>query len=400
MFNILRKIDIFTIKPKFYIFKQISVSSKIGILLTLIQISISFLVVIYTCKTFFNRENFTTSFTQDTMQYYEFKQSENPLFISIFDYQAQPVPLVFLEKYLVFEVDYFAFFNISKPNMKVYQTSFKLEKCNFTTNLKNYDNLVRDNIIIDNFLCLPQSENDLKIIGTFGDFKGFSQIRIKISKCINGTQNNNSCFDIEKINKFIKNSLIIWGSIDYDINHNIPDDPFVSKVVTEAYYMTTENLKSIKVRRKKITYTTDYGFFFKNNHTLGKIFIDYSIPVIEDFNQNDLTGNYFMNLYIETSGKKDNHFRRYQKLQEALAGAFTILASLKSLSFLIIEIFYDKIYFQKLINNILLPEEEDITKQKPKKIKDLRISIYNRNTFIESPSFPQQEELHDNSKIM
>jgi len=128
---------------------------------------------------------------------------------------------------------------------------------------------------------------------------------------------------------------------------------------------------------------------------------DYSIPVIEDFNRDDPTGNYFMDLFIETSGKEDYHFRRYQKLQESLAGVFTILATIHSIFVFIIEMLYDKIYFQKLINNILLSEEEDNTEQKLKKINFLRNCFYNRNKLIENTRSIEQinlEELSDNKK--
>jgi len=262
MFKILRKFDIFSIEPRFYIFNQSRVSSKTGTLLTLIQFLISTLMIVFTFETYFNSENFMTSFTQFTMQYYEYNQSEIPFFISIFDYNEQPVPLILLEKYLKFDVEYFSLLNITKPNIKINLFNLQLEKCNLTTNLRKYSHLVKEIINIDNYLCLPQTERDLKILGTFGDYKGFSQIKIKISKCLNTTQNNNICFDIENINKFIKNSLIVWGTIDYEIDHTIPEDPFVAKVITEGHYMTTQNLKSLKLKRKKISYTSDMGIFF------------------------------------------------------------------------------------------------------------------------------------------
>jgi len=393
----LKKIDLFSIQPKFYIFKKKNIQSQIGGFLTLIQISISTIFLLYTFKSFFNRENFTNSFTQDSMQYFQFNQSEIPFFISIYDYEANPVPIVDLDKYLGIEVEYLTLFNISKPQDKILRKHFKLEKCNLTSNLQNYASIVDGKIAIDYYLCLPQDESNLIILGSYGDFRGFSYIQIKILKCMNSTQNNNQCFDSNKIEKFIKNSILIYGMIDYNIDHNQPEDPFVSKIITEGYFMTSQYLKSIRVKRKKISYRTDYGFFFKSEKNIEKYLYDYSIPVIEDFNRDDANRNYFMDLYIEASGKNDVHNRVYQKLQDALAGSFTILASLHSLLLFIIDFFYDKIYFQKLINHIIDFEENDKIEPKLNKINTLRSSINNRNTFIDRSRSLQKEELQDNS---
>jgi len=399
MFKILSKIDIFSIKPKFFIFKEKSVSSKLGTVLTLIQISISIFITIFIFNGFFNRENFITSFTQDTMQYYKFNQSDIPFFITIYDYQAQPFQLVEVEKYLVFDVEYLALLNSKESNNKVIRRNFQLEKCNLSNNLENYSNLFKGKISIDSSLCLPQKENNLSILGTFGDFKGFSQIKIRISKCVNSKQNNN-CYNIDKINNFLKNYVLVWGTIDFDIDHKIIDNPFVSKVITEGVFMSPGIFKSIKLKRKKISYISDFGFFYKTRNILEEYKFDFSLPIIEDFLYDDPSGNYFMNFEITTSGKQDNYNRHYQKIQEALAGAFSILGTMRTLFFLIVEMFYDKIYFQKLINQILKSDEFEINEQKINKLNYLKNSFYNKNNLKENHCSNQQEYMHNVSGKM
>lgn len=66
-----------------------------------------------------------------------------------------------------------------------------------------------------------------------------------------------------------------------------------------------------------------------------------------------------MSAYFYTSGVKEIHIRRYQKLQEALAIVTTMVNLVKMLCAVVMNSFFDKIYFEHLINVLLLSKNKD-----------------------------------------
>lgn len=375
MKKLLFVIDIFPIVPKFYISKNKNLPSTIGGILTIINFIIYFIFLFTTFTEFFKRQNFTNLYTRDTMQYFQYNQSETPFFISFFDSNANQIPFQNFNKYLKIYGDYYEFDPLKQINIT--RTTFPLENCNLSSVLNEYSISINSTLGVVS-QCIPRSQNNLMILGGAGDIRGFSYLSFNFIKCYNTTENGNSCPDLNAINNFIRNSILMIGTVDYDINHQITDYPFVPKFISKAFSLNPNNFKSISIKRKKVTYTSDSGYFSKLYSYFENDLFD-SIEVnVQNLDTNEKLANVFIEISLETSGAKEINYRKYQRVQEAFAGVFTIIAGLNALSQIFIEFIHEKIYFQKLINKIL-NLDQSFNDYNFKKIAELKKSLVERN---------------------
>jgi len=376
MKTLLFLIDLYPILPKFYISKNKSIPSMIGGILTIFFISISIIFLFFTFTDFFKKQNFNNLYSRDTMQYFQFNHSRIPLIISFYDRNANQIPIDILEKYINIELDYYEI-DLSKSQI-IEKTSFRPENCNLTTVLKNHSISINASFRYD-LLCLPTSQKDFEILGSYGDLRGFSMINFVFSKCLNNTKNNNTCYDINSINDFIDNSTLIIASIDYDIDHRNVINPFIPKFISEGFSMNPYLFKTIYLKRKKVLYTSDSGYFTKNETHFENYLHDFSDFKSQIFTKNDTIGNFFMELSIETSGIQETFYRRYQRLHEALAGVFVIINGLNFLFQTFMELVHQKIYFQKIINKVM-NFDETLNILDFNRISELKNSLFERNT--------------------
>lgn len=384
--------DIYPINPILYIFSKEKISSILGGILSLLGLFLFVFFAVYSITKVYNRTDIYVVFNQDTKKIYSMNHSNVPFFFSVFNQEGMPVQG--LEKSIRFAADYQGF-ELENNQMIHRNFTIDIEKCNIEKHFTNVRDIRTDIPFIESFYCIPQNRYDLKLFGMNGDKQGFSLFQIYAFKCLFAHENKQECNDLDTTDKMIENSYLVWGTLDFDINHGSEEYPFTNKIISETYSMSSTIYKRLTIKRKEVSYKTDVGYFFQDVIQDTQYLFDYT-DVFYDNIQTNQDNSYFMNVMVELSGKKDIFFKKFKKLPEALAEVMTIIKALQSLSNIFILIFHDQIYFKKLINKIFLLNQDSITKNNLKflQLKDLVKSFES----IEKTDDKKRIHIYHNSK--
>lgn len=353
MSSILQSLDIYRIKPKFFIKKAESIPSILGGVLSIITIILSLVIVIYSMSEVFGRVNYTTSFKQEFQKFYSSDLSEKSIFFNVLTDIKYEHPN--LDRILNFYPTYNIFNVSATQNDRIISFPIETIKCTGNENgLK--DTILPSGLPINKFNCLMGLKSNNSIFGQLGSYGGFSYIEINFFRCSNSTNNNNHCFSNEMIDYYLRDMLLIWGTLDYDIDNELHGNPFVPQVFTEGFKISKELYNMIRVKNKKVEYISDTGLISNNIETF--VYSLHDITEVQTYNLSDDYPNLFKSLIIETSGKREIHTRKYQRIQEALAIVSAVLNFMKILCGIFVDLNEDKIYFEYLINYLLSSKAE------------------------------------------
>ena len=174
------------------------------------------------------------------------------------------------------------------------------------------------NLPLKDLYCLNISNIEIK-----GAFKTpiWNVLYFKFSKCINSTQNNNSCQSNETIDKYLKGGYIGIFLSDYIIEPNNFKNPsqYYGKNVFTTF--TYKEYVDYWIYLKHEEVITDIGYFFERKNTKFYFAID-EVEKLTDYREDK---NIFLNVGIRKSLKREVYERGYVKLQEAAANACGII---------------------------------------------------------------------------
>jgi len=353
MSSVLESIDIYRIKPNFFIKKGDSIPSKIGAALSIITILSSLALVISTLIVFFNDNKYTMTFSQEYSKFYQLNFSKEKFFFNFFTGFQDEIPD--LDRIIEFSPKHLNL-NTSDPSKPYTETKLKVEKCSEHQYTVNDDDTIDPTPeYMNQFYCLQGLTNKTSIYGDESTYfsKGkVAYVKIDYLRCVNTSKNNNTCFSNEIIDSYLDKIRFILGTDDYDINHDLPGDPFKPKSYLHMFGVESNEYRKIYFLKKELIYKSDEGLF-------SSYFDIYSHPSFDfsSIETNSLSRskepNAFLSVYIFTSGKREIYTRRYQKIQEALTIVSAILNFMKVLCGLVVGLVGDKIFFEQLINSML-----------------------------------------------
>jgi len=348
-----KNIDIFRIKPKIYIQKQENINSCLGMILTIFFSLISFVFLGFNFFQTFQRLHYTNSYNLETKQEYNLPTSKYPFFLRFLNKNGQAIQN--LEKIIKIEAYYKPFEDDYKKSLDDIFVSKEtiLDNCNINE-ISEIENLLTENItnFLLNFKCaIPindfnkkNNNNDSIYLETY-NFQGY-----KFSKCSNNTKSNIICLDEKTIDSEIDDMTFIWAHIDYDIFHNKIVNPFQPKIIKEVYYFNSKKIKRFSVRKKQVIYNDENGYISESYQEYINYLYDSTDILILD--SSPLYPYLFSMIYIDSSGKRDIHFRRYKKLIESLTESFAFIKTMQACCIIFVGLLHEKVYFQNLINAI------------------------------------------------
>jgi len=397
-----KKLDIFPIIPKLYIHKQDDIKSCLGTILTII---FSFFSISFLGNNFFQTfkmKFYSNSFNLETKQVYSLPTTKYPFFLRFIDKNGQPIQNI--EKIMKIEAFY-------KPKEEVFVKSLeeqfvfretRLGNCDRNEFLDEFDNLKTGNItdLFLNFRCAipikePEINND-NSSSTYLETENFQGY--KFTKCRNNTKSNITCLDQKTIDTQIDEMAFIWAHIDYDIFHSQINNPFQPKIIQETYYFNTKFIKKFTVTKKQVIYTDEIGSIFE--YYTEYINYLYDSTDILPLDLNPRYPNLFSMIFLESSGKRDSHLRRYKKLIETLTESFAFIKSMQFVCRLLIGLLFEKVYFQKLINIIfkfdLIELDNKNNSEYEAKFKQLKDQFKNQNerTFFNWDKYKEKENVY------
>ena len=196
---------------------------------------------------------------------------------------------------------------------------------------KSEFNLIPDyfkGIPIENLYCIDTEEITLG-----GEHKTYEWIyyTIKFLMCKNSTENNNSCYSMDVINKFLDGGYLGIFMSDINImpmNYSYPIHLYGKNLFTT---FSIRHYVDCWLYMKRIFIKTDKGLFF-NNFKEDIYYAFDSLDNYIDYRQNDN----FLNLRIRENAKREVYQRSYLKIQEATANAGGIVQVCTIISHIII----------------------------------------------------------------
>ena len=174
------------------------------------------------------------------------------------------------------------------------------------------------NLPLESLYCLDAENIELR-----GDFKTekWNVVYLKFSKCINTTENNNSCQSNEEIDNYLKGGYLGIFMSDIIIepnNFQNPSQLYGKNIFTTFTY---KEYSDFWIYLKHEQVITDLGYFFENKNTKYFFGLD-QVNYLSDFREDQ---NIFLSVGIRKSLKREVYERSYVKLQEAAANACGII---------------------------------------------------------------------------
>ncbi len=192
------------------------------------------------------------------------------------------------------------------PNTKT--TSVKIEKCNLLniTIIPEYFNGVG----MENLYCL--NEPNINLNGEFGG-NFWKYLIFRFSKCINSTNNNNSCKSNEIINEKLQGGYFGVFMSDLYVDNTNFYKPIIKYGKNFFTAFSTKQYQDLWVYLKKIQVITDYGYFFEDKRIIEDIGLDKyesTIDYKESIN--------FYSVKVRMSTKMEIYQRNSKKVTEAI----------------------------------------------------------------------------------
>ena len=213
---------------------------------------------------------------------------------------------------------------------KQYSVSLNVSKCDINKHFTNeYKNYFKNIIDLNTYYCLEPRNSSQTIYGIYGNRYPFSYYSLTLRYCKNSTENNNSCYSVEKIENTLDYTFLDVLFIDYTINSfkkNNENELFIRK---ERYELSSILFKRIWLYFENIKYIVDYGYIFsniksENFHRLESVGTDFNI----------FQKDFFCTLTILNSLKLSIYNKECKKIQDYLAiigGLIKILTLFSSL---------------------------------------------------------------------
>ena len=234
----------------------------------------------------------------------------------------------------------------------------KTEKCDIDKHFGEYKHLFNNIPDLKTFFCPIERLTNQTITGIYGDHSFFSYYSFYLSKCINSTENNNTCYQEETIEKFLSHSYLDVKFLSYSIdslNLSKTTDLFV---YSDRYSISGTIYKKIWFFFNKVEYITDNGLFFPSNsiekfHQFDRARIDVDL---RNLNNEEIPGTFLVGTILN-SGNLYTYNRSYLKVQDYLA---TIGGIIKVFSFLCQCINYynsKNSYYRKIIKDFIIENQ-------------------------------------------
>jgi hypothetical protein len=155
----------------------------------------------------------------------------------------------------------------SDPNSFYYQPIKLIQCSNFNFNQSEFGSYYNSTLLKDYYCIANQTQLNLNISGVVATTAA-SFISIKLDKCVNSRNNNNSCLSNDDITNNLTGGFIVIGYLDYLIDNNNITDPGQLFYKTALYHISGRIHKLFEVNYQTIEYQTDYGYLFQDNRNI------------------------------------------------------------------------------------------------------------------------------------
>ena len=346
--NYLDKINIYGIYISLKYHKDISYSSSLGIILSIITFLYLIRIIIKYSITLFNYSNFSI-ITNSLPVYPPVNMSEIPIMIGLIDNEGQfysinesifTVSIKQISKKPIYDNNHhFNGWNSTINNLIIEKCDENIHFYQYKQHFSNYSK--------DNFLCLKPNQN-ITIRSQVGETRtGYETIRFDIILC-NKSNQENKCGNDKEINRELNNKFLTLIYLSMSPDHSNVTHPVRTVTKTNIFYLSKKNPKEYLYFFIPSVYTTDNGIIYSKKKTFN--FADFNNIQLDFLNANSTsTGNVntIFSLYFTCTEYNKKYIRKYMKLSEVFSLIEELFKYLK---------LYFKLFLIILVKKCLLKE--------------------------------------------
>jgi len=117
------------------------------------------------------------------------------------------------------------------------------------------------NKFFTNKVCLDFGANNITLAGKYGSIQGYSFLTIYLNRCVNSTENNNSCMPQAYIDKIFAQAILSIFTTEYDVNPEDYESPLQEYHNLDQMQISSSIFKKFEKRYNKIILNNDKGLF-------------------------------------------------------------------------------------------------------------------------------------------
>jgi len=240
-------------------------------------------------------------------------------------------------------------------NEKIYkiETEIPVEQCSLEKHFKNQPERILDLVKKTPYKqshCIYQDKN-LNLLGHYGNiFYPYNYLKLSVYKCVNGsitdgnfTITRNDCAPEEEIESTLKDIFFAWKMINYDVHHK-ETDPLITYWRGHTFPVSSTIDTDIFSHLNKIIYHSDDDYFVKSENTYEGFQFEDSVPYFSLRN----SSRFF--IFRLMNSEKDLIYRRtYWKIWDLFAvigGSYKMLFIIFSILTYFLNLYIKRKYYE------------------------------------------------------
>lgn len=178
------------------------------------------------------------------------------------------------------------------------------------------------------FWCIPkikENEENVYVEGFYGA-KSLRIVQFILSKCVNSTENNNSCKPEEEMNKYLQGGIIAIQSNKFILDSKNLDTP-LKKATVDSWQILNLNMEvNMFFYLKTLEFETDIGFLLPSLQEFKGY--EYNDPKTTYIMKEKINDNVLARINFIGSSWGSKYLRKYEKIQEVVTKIGGLLKAL------------------------------------------------------------------------
>jgi len=174
-------------------------------------------------------------------------------------------------------------------------------------------------------VCLDFGANNIQLAGKYGSIQGFSFFNINLNRCVNSTENANSCMPQPYIDKVLAQAVISMFTTEYDVNPEDLDSPLQEYYNLESLRISASIFKRFDKKYNKIILNYDKGLLQPDIKNLEAYRTDNILESVDLRGSINNIPGLFNQITLQGSGKNEVFNISFMKIPQVLANVGGIL---------------------------------------------------------------------------
>ena len=383
--SFLKMMDVFETPITLSYNKKYSYDTKFGGFLTIITVLIIVAYSISLLNDLFQGNSYSLTSNESEDYKYILDFSNVPFAFKLMNSKGEDFPLD--PKIYNFKIINTEYYYVQNPDEKVVnyiEENIEFDHCEKFVKINKIYNFLN----ISNLMCIKPGQN-LTMYGIFGDIgNGFKGFRIYINRC-NTKSENNTCLDIETINKKLANIKFQYFYLGYEINHYSNNKNIIQNKIFNAVNSLSINfMKKFYYKFQKTKYNLYNNLLYNYQNT--KYFYitdgytyDFELDSSNSLASSDDSLGYFA---FNTNGKIIEYTKTLNNFWDVfskIGGVFNIVISISK----IINTFISKRLLLLDVNDHLINDFSKTNFNKNKIKQDIKTIFNLDNEIIQNKEF-------------